>query len=145
MLNFNFWRIFCDVISLLAQICNVVSFDMEYKEVFTKIYWTFSMAQFLWYDCTFKILCTVPVTLTFNLWRSIFCSYWVQPYVNILYKFQIDISSNSREIKYQNIGRTHRHIYIHTYRQTDRVKTIPRNPLRGRGNYINVHVPTDII
>ena len=59
--------------------------------------------------------------------------------MNILHKFQIDISSNSREIKYQNIGRTHTHTdrqtHTHTDRQTDRVKTIPRNPLRGRGNY----------
>ena len=49
--------------------------------------------------------------------------------ISILYKFQINISSNSREIKYQNIGRTQ------THRQTDTVKTIPRNPLRGRGKY----------
>ena len=34
--------------------------------------------------------------------------------ISILYKFQIDISSNSWEIKYQNIGRTH----THTDRQT---------------------------
>ena len=34
--------------------------------------------------------------------------------ISILYEFQIDISSNSREIKYQNIGQTH------THRQTDR-------------------------
>ena len=54
--------------------------------------------------------------------------------IGILYKFQIDISSNSWEIKYQNIGRTHTHTDTHTDRQTDRVKTIPRNPLRGRGN-----------
>ena len=58
--------------------------------------------------------------------------------INILHKFQIDISSNSWEIKYQNIGRTHtqtdRHTHTHRDRQTDRVKTIPRNPLRGRGN-----------
>ena len=41
---------------------------------------------------------------------------WIEyNHMSILYKFQIDISSNSREIKYQNIGRTHRH----TYRQTD--------------------------
>ena len=51
--------------------------------------------------------------------------------ISILYQFQIDISSSSREIKYQNIGRTCR-----THTQTDRVKTRPRNPLRGRGNYI---------
>ena len=58
--------------------------------------------------------------------------------ISILYKFQIDISSNSREIKYQNIGRTHRYTDTQTDRQTDRVKTIPRNPLRGRGNKANV-------
>ena len=57
--------------------------------------------------------------------------YWIEynP-ISIMYKFQIDISSDSREIKYQNIGRTHRQ----TDRQTYRFKTIPRNPLRGWGN-----------
>ena len=49
--------------------------------------------------------------------------------MSIMYTFQIDISSNSREIKYQNIGQTH----TQTHTQTDRVKTIARNPLRGRG------------
>ena len=58
--------------------------------------------------------------------------------ISILYKFQIDISSNSREIKYQNIGRTHRYTDTQTDRQTDRVKTIPRNPLRGRGNKVTI-------
>ena len=83
------------------------------------------MSQFLWYDCTFKKQCTVPVTLTFDLWRSIYF-HWIEYYpIIIMYTFQIDISSNSWEIEYQNIGRTH------THRQTDRVKTIPRNPLRG--------------
>ena len=38
--------------------------------------------------------------------------------ISILYKFQIDISSNSWEIKYQNIGRTHTHTDRHTDRQT---------------------------
>ena len=62
------------------------------------------------------------------------CFQWIEynPIIGILYIFQIDISSNSWEIKYQSIGRTHRH--TQTHRQTDRVKTIPRNPLRGRGN-----------
>ena len=42
--------------------------------------------------------------------------------ISILYTFQIDISSNSREIKYQDIGRTHRHRDSHTrtHTQTDR-------------------------
>ena len=100
--------------------------------------WNFSMAQFLWYDCTFKNQCTVPVTLTFDLWRSNFCQWIEYNPIIILYKFQIDLSSNSWEIKYQNIGRTHTHTHTHTDRHTDRqadrVKTIPRNPLRGRGN-----------
>ena len=102
--------------------------------------WNFSKAQFLWCDCTFKKQCTVSVTLTIDIWRSMFFQ-WIECHpINILHKFQIDISSNSREIKYQNIGRTHTHTdrqtHTHTDRQTDRVKTIPRNPLRGRGNYV---------
>ena len=99
--------------------------------------WNFSKAQFLWYDCTFKKQCTVSVTLTIDLWRSMFFQ-WIECHpINILHKFQIDISSNSREIKYQNIGRTHTHTHRQTHTQTDRQtgwKTIPRNPLRGRGN-----------
>ena len=71
MLNVKYWRIFGDVISLLAQVF-IVSFDRAYKEVSAKKYWTFSMAQFLWYDCTFKKQCTVPVSFTFDLWKSMF-------------------------------------------------------------------------
>ena len=37
--------------------------------------------------------------------------------ISILYKFQIDISSNRREIKYKNIG-TDTHTHSHTHRQT---------------------------
>ena len=66
-----------------------------------------------------------------TLWRSIFFQWIEYNPISILYKFQIDISSNSREIKYQNIGRTHRHTDRHTDREIARVKTIPRNPLRG--------------
>ena len=54
--------------------------------------------------------------------------------ISVLYIFRIDISSNSRELKYQNIGRTHTQTDRETDTQTDKVKTIPRNPLRGRGN-----------
>ena len=64
----------------------------------------------------------------------------VQPY-----KYPVYISDRylySREIKFQTIGRTHTQTHTqtdrHTHRQThtDRVKTIPRNPLRGRKNGI---------
>ena len=103
MLNVKYWRIFRYVISLLAQVF-VVSFDRAYKEVSTNKYWTFSMAQFVWYDCTFKKQCTVPVTLTFDLWRSMFFQWIDNDPISVLYEFQIDISTNSWEIKYQNMG-----------------------------------------
>ena len=35
MLNVKYWRIFCDVISMLAQVF-IVSFDRAYKQVSTK-------------------------------------------------------------------------------------------------------------
>ena len=60
------------------------------------------MAQFLWYDCTFKKQCTVPVTLTF--WKSMFFQCIDNNPISVLYEFQIDISTNSWEIKYQNMG-----------------------------------------
>ena len=60
----KYWRIFCAVISLLAQVFIVSS----------NKYWNFSMSQFLWYDCAFKKQCTVPVTLTVILWKSMFFS-----------------------------------------------------------------------
>ena len=67
MLNVKYWRIFlCDVISLLAQVF-IVSFDRTFKEVSSNKICKFSMAQILWYDCTYKKQCTVPVTLTFAL------------------------------------------------------------------------------
>ena len=60
------------------------------------------MAQFLWYDCTFKKQCTVPVTLTFE---SLFFFRWIDnDPISVLYEFQIDISTNSWEIKYQKYG-----------------------------------------
>ena len=62
------------------------------------------MAQFLWYDCTFKKQCTVPVTLTFDLWQAMFFQWIDNDPISALYNFQIDISTNSWEIKYQNMG-----------------------------------------
>ena len=69
----KYWRIFCDVISLLAQVF-IVSSNRVSKEVSMEKKWNFSMAQFLWYNYTFKKQDTVPVTLTFDLWRSIYFS-----------------------------------------------------------------------
>ena len=69
----KYWRIFCDVISLLAQVC-IVSSNKVSKEVSMKKNLNVSMAQFLWYNYTFKKQDTVPVTLTFDQWRSIYFS-----------------------------------------------------------------------
>ena len=73
----KYWRIFCDVISLLAQVF-IVSSNRVSKEVSMKKNWNFSMAQFLWYNYTFKKQDTVPVTLTFE--GQFILVNWVQPY-----------------------------------------------------------------
>ena len=98
----KYWRIFCDVISLLARVF-IVSFDRAYKEVSTKKYWKFSVAQFLWYDCTLQKPMYRPCDL--DLWPmkvNYFLLIDYQP-ISVLYKFEIDTSTNSREIKYLNI------------------------------------------
>ena len=59
------------------------------------------MAQFLWYDFTFKKQCTIPVTLTY---QSHFFRWIDNDPISVLYAFQIDIYTNSWEIKYQNMG-----------------------------------------
>ena len=61
------------------------------------------MAQFLWYDCTFKKQCTAcdldlwPIKVNFFRWID-------NDPISVLYEFQIDISTNSWEIKYQKYG-----------------------------------------
>ena len=56
------------------------------------------------FDCTFKKQCTVHVTLTFDLWKSMFFQWFNNDPMSVLYEFQIDISTNGWEIKYQNMG-----------------------------------------
>ena len=131
----KYWRIFCDVISLLAQVY-ILSSNRVSKEVSMK-------KKILWLSLcdmtTFKKQDTVPWPLTYE------GQYWIEyNHISILYKFQIDISSNSREIKYQILA-GHTDTHTHTHTQTDRVKTIPRNPLQGRGkNASKSYVHTDI-
>ena len=56
------------------------------------------MAQFLWYDCTSKS--NVP-----SRWPWLLTYQWIDnDHISVLYEFQIDISTNSWEIKYQNMG-----------------------------------------
>ena len=54
--------------------------------------------------CLFIKQCTITVTLTFDLWRSNYFCLWIDyDPISVLYQFQIDMSTNSRDIKYQNI------------------------------------------
>ena len=75
MLNVKYWRIFCDVNSLLAQVL-IFSFDRVYKEVPTKNIEIFLWLLFLWYDCTFNKQVTVPVTFTFDIWCQFLLLSW---------------------------------------------------------------------
>ena len=68
------------------------------------------MTQFVWYDCTFKKQCTVPVTLTIDLWKSMFFQWIDNDPISLMYEFPIDISTNSWEIKYQNMGKGLLHV-----------------------------------
>ena len=94
MLNVKYWRIFCDVISLLAQVF-IVSVDRAYKEASTK-----NIKKFIWLS-----FCDIIVPSKSNV-----PSMWPLTYrwidndpISVLYEFQIDIATNSWEIKYQNI------------------------------------------
>ena len=62
------------------------------------------MAQFLWDDCTFKKQCTGPCDL--DLWHmEVNFFWWIDnDPISVLYEFQTEFSTNSREIKYQNMG-----------------------------------------
>ena len=73
MLKSNIDVFFCDVIYLLALVF-IVSSNRVSKEVSMKKNWNFSMSQFVCYNYAFKKQDTVPVTLTFDLWRSIYFS-----------------------------------------------------------------------
>ena len=74
MLNVKYWRIFIDVISLLAQVV-IVSFDRAYKEVSTNKYWFFFLYFSLWYD-NVTSLWHWPLTI----WRSILFGELLRPY-----------------------------------------------------------------
>ena len=146
MLKSNIDVFFCDVISLLARVF-ILSSNRVSKEVSMKKNWNFSMAHFFVIWLYFQKARYRPCDL--DLWpMKVNLFSWIEyNHISILYTFQIDISSNSREIKYQNIGRTHRYTHTHTHThtqthtQSDRVKTIPRNPLRGRGNKSEFSMP----
>ena len=74
-----------------------------------KTNWNFSMAQFCDMTSKSNVLSLWPRPSTYE--GQYFLEYNT---ISFLYKFQINISSNSREIKYQNIGRTHRQTHTQT-------------------------------
>ena len=136
----TYWRILF-VTSFLCSLKFLLFHRIEYPK---RCLWK-KIEIFLWLS-----FCDMTVTSTKTMYRPCNLDHWPMKVnlfqwieynpISILYKFQIDISSNSREIKYQNIGWTHRHTHRHTRRQTDRVKTIPRNLLRERGNKAELNV-----
>ena len=134
----KYWRIVCDVISLLAQVF-ILSSNRVSKEVSMKKKWKFFYVSVFVIWLYFQKARYRPCDL--DLWpMKVNLFSWIEyNHISILYKFQIDISSNSREIKYQNIGRTHRYTHTHTHRHTDTHTDRPgenntSQPLRGRGN-----------
>ena len=101
MLNVKYWRIFCDVISLLVQVF-IVSVDRAYREVSTK------KILKIFYGSVFVIWLYLQKAMyrpcDFDLWQSMFFQWIDNDPMSALYEFQIDISTNSWEIKYQNMG-----------------------------------------
>ena len=103
MLNVEYWRIFCDVISLFAQVF-IVSVDRAYKEVSTKkilknVYGSVFVIWLYLQKAMYR-----PCDL--DLWpmKDIFFQWIDRDPISVLYEFQIDISTNSWDIKYQNMG-----------------------------------------
>ena len=103
MLNVKYWRIFCDVISLLAQVL-IVSVDKAYKEVSAKKYlkifygsvfviWLY-LQKAMYHPCGLDLW---PIKVNFFRWID-------NDPISVLYVFHIDICTNSWEIKYQNMG-----------------------------------------
>ena len=103
MLNVKYWRIFCDVIYLFAQVF-IVSVDRAYKEVSTKqilkivygsvfVIWLY-LQKAMYRPCDIDLW---PMKDNFFQWID-------SDPISVLYEFQIDISTNNWEIKYQNIG-----------------------------------------
>ena len=97
-------RIFCDFISLLARVF-IVSVDRAYKEVYTKkaknknfygsvfVIWLY-LQKAMYRPCDLDLW---PIKVNFFRWID-------NDPISVLYSFQIEISTNSWEIKYQNMG-----------------------------------------
>ena len=112
MLNIKYGRIFCDVISLFAQFF-IISIDRACKEVSTRKYLKIFYGSVLWYDYLQKAMYR-PCDL--DLWHmEVNCFVWIDnDPISVLYQIQTDISTNSREIKYLNMGLCLLHVnFVH--------------------------------
>ena len=99
------------VTSFLCSLQFLLFYRIEYPK---RCLWK-KIEIFLWFsfcDMTVPSKSNVPSLWPWPLTYEGQFFQWIEynP-ISILYKFQIDISSNSWEIKYQNIGRTHTHTH----------------------------------
>ena len=91
MLNVKYWRIFCDVISLLAQVF-IVSFDRAYKEVSAQKILKMFYGSVC--DMTVPSKSNVPSLWHWPMKVNVF--QWIDnDPICVLYEFHIDISTNS--------------------------------------------------
>ena len=118
MLNVKYWHIFCDVIYLFALVF-IVSVDRAYKEVSTK-----NILKIV-YGSVFVIWLHLQKAMyrpcDIDLWpmKDNFFQWIDSDPISVLHEFQIDISTNSWEIKYQNMGIGLLHVKtLHTSKMT---------------------------
>ena len=121
VLEFYMLKSNIDVFTLTSFLCSLKFLLFHRIEYPKRCLWK-KIEIFLWLsfcDMTVPSKSNVPSLWPWPLTYEGHFFQWIEynP-ICILYKFQINVSSNSREIKYQNTGRTHRH--THTHRQTDR-------------------------
>ena len=102
MLNVKYWRIFGDVIYLLAQVF-IVSVHRAYKEVskkILKIVYGYFFGIWLYLQKAMYRPCDIdlwPIKDNFFQWID-------SDPISVLYEFQIDISTNSWENKIPKYG-----------------------------------------
>ena len=103
MLNVKYWRIVCDVISLFAQVF-IVSVNRAYKEVsakkILKIFYGSVFVIWLYLQKAMHRPCDLDLWPT----KDNFFQWIDSDPISVMYGFQIDISTNSWQIKYQNMG-----------------------------------------
>ena len=109
MLNVKYWRIFCDVIYFFAPVF-IVSVDRAYKKVSSKniLKIVFGSVLVIWLYLQKAMYRPCDI----DLWhmKDNFFQWIDSDPISVLSEFQIDISTNSWEIKYQNMGKGLLHV-----------------------------------